>query len=280
MIAAASISLTIEPVIWAGLREGGLIFEDLFWDEVLSHMPGKLVQAVRQAGSESQWLLGSFYRGFFLRWNMWIFLWHDSWVSRVNTWRGKGGSCQYLVTLTCKLAGFTSLSFRKLAMILSGFNRRGSKHHLPTEELSKEFEASFCFLRDTVFSWSPAWCQTCSVAQVGLKLVTPLPLFPRNGITGLCHRVWIEVIFNLTRNIRLLSNGMLFWIHTSMFPETHMTFGYWHMIATPTSEGSKCFISQAKVSFLEKLIWCWIYSLLLTHLTYSQDKLPGAHSYD
>lgn len=59
-IAAASISLTIEPVIWAGLGEGGLICEDLLWDEVLSHMPGKLVQAVSQAGSESQWLLGSF----------------------------------------------------------------------------------------------------------------------------------------------------------------------------------------------------------------------------
>lgn len=173
MLAAASISLTIEPVIWAGLREGGLIFEDLLWGEVLSHTPGKLVQAVSQAGDESRWHLGSFYRGFFLCWNIWIFLWHDSWASRVNTWREKRGSCQCLVTITCKPAGFTSLSFHKLATILSGFNRRGSKHHLPTQELSKELEASFCFLRDTVFSWSPGWCQSCSVAQVGLTCHTP-----------------------------------------------------------------------------------------------------------
>lgn len=73
-LAAASISLTIEPVIWAGLGEGGLIFDDLLRGEVLSHTPGKLVQAVSQAGNESRWRLSSFYRGFFLRWNIRIFL--------------------------------------------------------------------------------------------------------------------------------------------------------------------------------------------------------------
>lgn len=67
MLATASILLTIEPVIWAGLGEGRLIFEDVFWDEVLSHIHGKLVWAVSQVGNESQWLLRSFYTDFFLR---------------------------------------------------------------------------------------------------------------------------------------------------------------------------------------------------------------------
>lgn len=52
-------------MIWAGLGEGRLIFEDDFWDEARSHIPGKLVQAVSLVGDEAQLLLGSFYTGFF-----------------------------------------------------------------------------------------------------------------------------------------------------------------------------------------------------------------------
>lgn len=37
MLTTASISVTIEPVIWAGLGEGGPISEALFWDGSLSH---------------------------------------------------------------------------------------------------------------------------------------------------------------------------------------------------------------------------------------------------
>lgn len=43
MLTTASVSVTIEPVIWAGLGEGSLISEDLFWDGLLSHTLGKLV---------------------------------------------------------------------------------------------------------------------------------------------------------------------------------------------------------------------------------------------
>lgn len=66
MLATASISLTIEPVILAGLGEGRLIFEGVFWDGLLSHIPSKLVRAVSQVGNESQQLLRSFYTDFFL----------------------------------------------------------------------------------------------------------------------------------------------------------------------------------------------------------------------
>lgn len=70
-------SVTIEPVIWAGLGEGRLISEDLLCDELLSHIPGKLVLAVSQLVHDCQQRLASFYMDFFLRWNTWIFLRHD-----------------------------------------------------------------------------------------------------------------------------------------------------------------------------------------------------------
>lgn len=49
-------SAIIEPVIWAGLGEGSLISEDLFWGGLLSHTLGKLVLAVSGASLLLTWI--------------------------------------------------------------------------------------------------------------------------------------------------------------------------------------------------------------------------------